>query len=121
MEEEGIDVKTLREKIEEVSKKFLIGLYPFLKYYYKAAFPKKNGRCFHVIGLDILVDRKLTPWILEANANPSLNIDHEVYKSTGETTSELSEIDRYVKRMVVEDAIFLVKKPLASQMEMEEG
>lgn len=64
LEDEGIDVAALRVKIEEVSKKFLIGLYPFLKYYYKAAFPKKNGRCFHVIGLDILVDKNLTPWIL---------------------------------------------------------
>ncbi|MBS1890054.1 MAG: hypothetical protein JST59_02075 [Actinobacteria bacterium] len=99
----------------------MIGLYPFLKYYYKAAFPKKNGRCFHIIGLDILVDNKLTPWILEANANPSLNIDHEVYKSTGETITEVSEIDRYVKRMVIEDAIFLMRKPPASLQAMEEG
>lgn len=64
LEEEGVDVGELRGKIEEVSRKFLIGLYPFLKYYYRAAFPKRNGKCFHIIGLDILLDKELTPWIL---------------------------------------------------------
>ena len=78
-----MDVDTLRERIEEVCKKFMVGLYPFLKYYYKSSFPKGEGKCFQIIGLDILIDEHLTPWILEANSNPSLNIEHEVYKFTG--------------------------------------
>lgn len=64
LEQQGVDVPALKERIEEVSRKFLVGLYPFLKYYYRAAFPKRNGRCFHIIGLDILLDKALTPWIL---------------------------------------------------------
>lgn len=60
----GVDVQTLRAKIEVLTQKFLTGIYPFLKYYYKATFPKKDGECFHVLGIDILIDDKCTPWLL---------------------------------------------------------
>jgi hypothetical protein len=49
-------------------------MFPFLKYHYHATFPKVKGKCFHVIGLDILIDSELNPWLLEANNNPSFNI-----------------------------------------------
>ncbi len=52
----GIDVGLLKDRITELTQKFLTGIYPFLKYYYNATFPKKNGKNFHVIGIDILVD-----------------------------------------------------------------
>ena len=56
LKQNGIDVATIRAKIEELTQKFLTGIYPFLKYYYKATFPKNDGKCFHVIGIDILID-----------------------------------------------------------------
>ena len=52
----GVDVCAVRSKIEELTQKFLTGIYPFLKYYYNATFPKKDGQCFHVLGIDILLD-----------------------------------------------------------------
>lgn len=79
----GVDVGLLKDRIMELAQKFLTGFYPFLKYYYNATFPKKNGKNFHVIGIDILVDDKLNPWLLEANNNPSFNIEHEVCEATG--------------------------------------
>jgi hypothetical protein len=56
LKENGIDVHAIRSKIVELTQKFLTGIYPFLKYYNKSAFPKKNGKCFHVLGIDILID-----------------------------------------------------------------
>lgn len=56
----------------------MIGLYPFVKYYYNSTYPKEKGKNFQVIGIDILVDDNLQPWFLEANNNPSFNIEHEV-------------------------------------------
>ena len=51
-----------------------MALYPFIKYYYKSTFPKKAGKCFHLIGVDVLLDALGVPHILEFNANPSLKI-----------------------------------------------
>jgi len=44
------------------------------------------------------------------NANPSLNIEHEIYSSDGSTITEESPIDKYIKGKVVGDSIHLVLK-----------
>ena len=54
----------MKGRIDAAVRGFMIGLYPFIKYYYKSAFPKNTGKCFHVIGLDILLDKNGSPWIL---------------------------------------------------------
>ena len=64
LNDQGVDVPALKDKIVELTQKFLTGIYPFLKYYYRATFPKKNGQCFHVLGIDILVDEDGRPWLL---------------------------------------------------------
>lgn len=53
---EGVNVEELKDKIIQLTQKYLTGMFPFLKYYYHATFPKSKGKCFHVIGLDILID-----------------------------------------------------------------
>ena len=62
--EQGVDVKVLKERIIEVTQKLLTGIYPFLKYYYHATFPKHEGMNFHILGIDILVDENMNPWLL---------------------------------------------------------
>lgn len=57
-------------------------MYPFILYNHKNAFKNKDSKCFHVIGFDILLDQKAKPWLIEANANPSFNIEHELHSTS---------------------------------------
>ena len=70
---------------------------PFLRYFMKCTYPKgEPGNCFHIIGLDVIMDEQGKPWILEINANPSLNIEA---KSQKEKNDNISPIDLHVKSM----------------------
>ena len=82
LESKGIKTESVRESIVELCQKLMTGLYPFLKYEYRSFFPKKKGECFQVLGVDILLDEELRPWLLEINNNPSFNIEHEVTNGT---------------------------------------
>ena len=37
-----------------------------------------DRRCFHVIGLDVMIDEKAQPRLIEVNSSPSLALDQEV-------------------------------------------
>lgn len=93
-------------------RKFIASIHPYLLFNYKLAFNNKEPKRFHVIGFDILLDETGRPWFLEANANPSFNISHELYEPDGKKKVEASPLDEYVKMRVVEDAIRLVMKPV---------
>ena len=75
----GWDTDKIRSRIEGLIAKFLQSMYPFLIYNNRVYFHKKpKNRCFQVLGFDILLDETGKPWFLEVNANPSLNIEHEL-------------------------------------------
>ena len=57
----------------------------------------------------MLVDKKLRAWLMEVNANPSLNMFLERELPSGESEKTLSELDKYVKTLVIADALRIVK------------
>ena len=60
-----------------------------------------------------MLDDEMNPWLLEANNNPSFNIDHEVMlPGSVKETKEMSPVDEYVKSIVVEDTLYLVNRKL---------
>ena len=49
--------------------KTLISAHPILKHNYRTCFPNHNkgSACFEILGFDVLLDRKLKPWVLEVS------------------------------------------------------
>jgi len=60
------------------------------------------------LGLDILIDEQMNAWLIEINANPSLNVYVDKELPNGDIEQTLSELDKYVKAMLITDTIKLV-------------
>ena len=58
------------------------------------------GGCFELLGLDILIDEDMRPWLLECNVNPSLSVEADD-EPDGETRSSREE--RELKSALVRD------------------
>jgi len=72
---------------------------PFLRYFLKCTFPKgEPGKCFHILGVDVIMDDSAKPWILEINAYPSMNIQGSM-PGSGVKEFVISPIDLHVKSM----------------------
>ena len=58
--------------------KTLIAAQPTLKQNYRACFPTqsvRNSACFEVLGFDLMLDKKLKPWVIEVSwALPRLEL-----------------------------------------------
>ena len=101
--------------------KTVIALEPYLKnaYHCFVSADHENPRCFQVLGLDILMDDQWNCWLMEVNANPSLNVYSEKEGLNGESEQQLSEIDKYVKTNVLADTFNLLSTaPLFSNVKI---
>ena len=61
--------------------------------------------------MDILLDKKMNAWLMEVNANPSLNMFLEKDmppESSIEPEKILSELDKFVKTKVIAEGIRIV-------------
>ncbi|XP_063170218.1 tubulin polyglutamylase TTLL13 isoform X1 [Candoia aspera] len=96
MREHSYDTAELWQDIEDIIIKTLIAAHPVLKHNYRTCFPNhvSGCACFEILGFDILLDRKLKPWLLEVNHSPSFTTD--------------SRLDREVKDALLCDAINLI-------------
>lgn len=59
----------------------------------------------------MLVDEALNVWLLEVNANPSLNVYTDKELPNGDIEQTLSELDKYVKTSLISDTIKIVTTP----------
>lgn len=50
--------------------------------------------CFEILGMDVIIDHKLKPWLLEVNHTPSFTTD--------------TPLDRNIKENLINDTIHLL-------------
>ncbi|CAF1176351.1 unnamed protein product [Adineta steineri] len=101
--EHGYDIVKLWADIDDVIIKVMISAHAVLKHNYRACFPHhyRGSACFEILGFDILLDRKLKPYVLEVNHSPSFTTD--------------SKLDREIKDALIYDTILLLNMPAADK------
>lgn len=90
---EGHDSVDLWGKICDLAVKVMCMTQPLLSHLYRSsqANDPENKMCFQILGLDILLDHKLVPYVLEVNHTPSFNTD--------------TPLDKQVKTAIITDAL----------------
>jgi hypothetical protein len=93
---EGIDDEALWAKIRQIASFTLLAARPFVLDRGARFLPRGSRAAFELLGLDLLVDRALRPWLIECNAGPSLAVE-----ASPTTASARAEVE--LKRRVVRD------------------
>lgn len=80
------DVRTLWGNIIDLIIKTMIIVEPHLLHAYRMCRPGQSpgsdSVCFEILGFDILLDRRLRPWLLEVNRSPSFGTDEKIDMDT---------------------------------------
>ncbi|XP_066273905.1 tubulin polyglutamylase TTLL13-like isoform X4 [Branchiostoma lanceolatum] len=118
LEEHCYDVQKMWDDIDDVIIKTLISAHPILKHNYRTCFPNhiKGSACFEILGFDIIIDRKLKPWLLEVNHSPSFHTDAPLDKEIKEAllydTLNMLNLTAFDRRRCIEEDRRRVKERL---------
>jgi len=106
----GEDFASCWSRIEQMVVKTLISAQPILQHNYRSVLPADNDglSCFELLGMDVMLDHKLKPWLVEVNHSPSFTVDTPLDLAIKEElisdTIELVGIDpKLIKKMKTED------------------
>lgn len=93
---DGHDVEQLKQRIYDIFVKTIITGYPTLSSSVSTVHPDNfaNDMCFEILGFDIMLDHKLTPYLLEINYTPSFTAD--------------TPLDRHIKKSLIADTFSLL-------------
>ncbi|EDV28153.1 uncharacterized protein TRIADDRAFT_53460 [Trichoplax adhaerens] len=114
MENLGHSIDIIWFAIEQLVAKTIIAMLPSLKIEFDSwnaihKVPDNKFSCFHILGFDVILDEDLKPHLLEVNANPSLNIEHERYNKRGISSNVISPVDEYIKCQLIAETLKLVQ------------
>jgi tubulin polyglutamylase TTLL6/13 len=93
----GHDVNLLKSKLYLMFAKLLASVAPKLNVIYNKSENDsiKTKKCFHILGIDVLIDDNLNPWLIEVNHTPSFTTD--------------SPFDYRLKFNLIKDTIRLIR------------
>ena len=79
---------------------------PILSHHYKSCQPENhiNNMCFEVLGMDVILNHKLKPYLLEVNHTPSFSTD--------------TPLDSYIKRQLIHDTMKLMNISMKQRNEV---
>jgi tubulin polyglutamylase TTLL6/13 len=95
----GLSPSHVLSGIDRILRLTLISIQPILSTSYRMAIQSDDGksRLFEILGFDILLDERGTPWLLEVNSMPSLTCG--------------SDFDRTLKHSVIRGALQILDLP----------
>ncbi len=103
LEANGVNIKELKEKINDVAIKTIICGLPLMSHQYKCSQPEDytGNMCFHILGLDIMLNNLAEPILLEVNHTPSFTtdtpLDHKIKFNLIKDTLKLMNINVQTK------------------------
>ena len=76
MEANGHDFCGMWAEIVDLIVKTVISIQPVLAHNYHSVLPPENDgySCFEILGLDVMMDTELRPWLIEVNHSPSFMV-----------------------------------------------
>ena len=109
MEDSDLDFNKMWAEVKDLIVKTVISAQPALAYNYRQALPPETNdgySCFEILGLDVMMDQDLKPWLIEVNHSPSFTTD--------------TPLDLAVKEDLISDTIDLVGIDAKALAKMEE-
>ena len=109
----GYSSRLVFGRIEHMINKSLIAARPHLSRMYRSAvggdgssISGSHSRCFEVLGLDVLLDSRLRPWLIEVNHSPSFTCD--------------TPLDLDIKTRVIGEAMDLMRLRVSERKKLQE-
>lgn len=97
LEDMGFSWEETWASICDIAVKTVISIQPLLRSLYRSAVPPDNDgfSCFEILGMDILLDHKCRPQLLECNHSPSFTVD--------------TPLDLAIKEQLIKETIALAR------------
>ena len=102
----GVDIDKLKKQINDVTIKTLICGLPLMSHQYRCSQPEdySGSMCFHILGLDIMLNSKAEPILLEVNHTPSFATD--------------TPLDYKIKSSLIKDALTIMNVNVKKKNEL---
>ena len=123
LDRQGANVEEIKEEVKDISTKIVLALQPFLVNSFHSEMGitgESNQNCFHLFGLDILLDEDLKWWVMEINWFPSFSYFYDKIEIDPVDESEkqvkvIAEFDKYLKPLIIKDTLDIVRTGKVSE------